>query len=576
MLEARSWLRAEALLLALLAAPGALAQVQLGPGEERPEVEEFPPEEPPPSAMELPPIPPPAAEERLSAGLEVFVREFVIEGSTVFSPEDLARITEPYTGRMITSEELLAAGDAITDHYIEHGYITSGALVPDQQVEDAVVRIQVTEGVLAEVSVEGTRWFRERYFRSRLLRAGRAPVSVERLEEMLQRFQRDPHIERVNARLEPGAQLGESVLSLVVEEGRPYRVLASFSNDRPPAVGSTGGLFTLGLANLIGHADEFTGSFELTEGIEDLELQYELPLNTYDTRLGLRFRDSDLEVVEEPFEDFVFTEARTYGLRLSHPVVRTPNHDLWLSLIGERRRSKSCLVIFPPECEPWVFQPGTDDPKQVVSVLRFVQDWNWRQPSDVIAVRSTASVGLDVLGATVSSDSDAPDGKFFAWLGQVQWVHRFGERWWGSQLVFRTDVQLASRPLLSLEKFSVGGLRTVRGYRRNELVRDNGVVASLELRIPLYRGRLGRDVVQLAPFADFGRAWDERDDFPDQTLASLGVGLRVSPFEWLFGELYWGGRLTKVSRSYGESDLQDEGIHFRVTVVPTDLLPRWW
>jgi hemolysin activation/secretion protein len=526
--------------------------------------------------MELPPIPPPAREDRLSAGLEVFVREFVIEGSTVFSPEELARITEPYTGRAITSEELLAASDAITDHYIERGFITSGALVPDQEVEDAVVRIQVEEGVLAEVTVEGTRWFRERYFRSRLLRAGRPPVSVKRLEDLLQRFQRDPRIERVQARLEPGAQLGESVLSLVVEEGRPYQLLASVSNDRPPAIGSTGGVFTLGLANLLGHTDEFTGFFELTEGIEDLELRYEFPVTPYDTRLGLQFRNSDLEVVEEPFEDFVFTEARTYGLRLAHPVLRTSNHDLWLALVGERRRSESCVVIFPPECDPFSFQPGTDDPEQVVSVLRFVQNWTWRRPRDVLAARSTASLGLDVLGATISSEPDAPDGEFFAWLGQVQWAHRFGKRLWGSQLVFRTDVQLASRPLLSLEKFAVGGLRTVRGYRRNELVRDNGVVASLELRIPLYRGPLGRDVVQLAPFADFGRAWDERDDFPDRTLASLGVGLRVSPFEWLYGELYWGGRLTKVSREIGEDDLQDEGIHFRVTVEPTALLPRWW
>jgi hemolysin activation/secretion protein len=522
--------------------------------------------------MELPPIPPPAREDRLSAGLEVFVREFIVEGSTVFSSDELAQITAPYTGRAITSEELLAAGDAITNHYIEHGYITSGALIPDQEVEDAVVRIQVVEGVLADVSVEGARWFRERYFRTRLLRAGRPPVSVRRLEETLQRFQRDPHIERVNARLEPGEQLGESVLSLAVEEGRPYQILASFSNDRPPAVGSSGGLFTLGLANLIGHADEFTGSFELTQGIEDLDLRYEFPVTPYDTRLGLRFRNSDIEVVEEPFEDLVFTEAQTYGLKLSHPLLRTRNHDLWFGVIGEWRRSESIFVLLPD----YPFQPGTDDPEQVVSVLRFVQDWTWRMPRDVIAVRSTASVGLGVLGATVSSDPDAPDGEFFAWLGQVQWAHRFGERWWGSQLVFRTDIQLASRPLLSLEKFAAGGLRTVRGYRRNELVRDSGVVASLELRIPLYRGRLGRDVVQLAPFADFGRAWDERDDFPDRTLASLGVGLRVSPFEWLYGEIYWGGRLTDASRSYGEGDLQDEGIHFRVTAVPTDLLPRWW
>ena len=35
------------------------------------------------------------------------------------------------------------------------------------------------------------------------------------------------------------------------------------------------------------------------------------------------------------------------------------------------------------------------------------------------------------------------------------------------------------------EKFSLGGVNSVRGYRENELVSDNGVIGSMELRIPL-------------------------------------------------------------------------------------------
>ena len=191
----------------------------------------------------------------------------------------------------------------------------------------------------------------------------------------------------------------------------------------------------------------------------------------------------------------------------------------------------------------------------------------------MVAVRSTASVGLDVLGATTSSDSNRPDGRFFAWLGQVQWAHRFSERFWSSELVFRTDLQLAADPLLSLEKIAVGGLRTVRGYRENQIVRDNGFVSSVELRIPVYRSPLGRPVVQLIPFVDVGRAWDERDDLPSDTLASIGVGVRVSPLDWIQAELYWGGQLTKAPSS-GANDIQDDGLQFRVRVWPFHAL-RW-
>ncbi len=54
-------------------------------------MEDFAPDQAPPSPLELPPIPPPmeTGRDRLSTGRPVFVRAFEIEGSTVFTPEEL-------------------------------------------------------------------------------------------------------------------------------------------------------------------------------------------------------------------------------------------------------------------------------------------------------------------------------------------------------------------------------------------------------------------------------------------------------------------------------------------------------
>lgn len=102
----------------------------------------------------------------------------------------------------------------------------------------------------------------------------------------------------------------------------------------------------------------------------------------------------------------------------------------------------------------------------------------------MLAARSTLSFGLDALGATTHG-GDAPDGRFFAWLAQLQWGHRLPERYRGSELIARLDAQLTGDRLLSLEKFGMGGLRTVRGYQENQLVRDNGIAGSVELRVPV-------------------------------------------------------------------------------------------
>ena len=81
-----------------------------------------------------------------------------------------------------------------------------------------MVRIRIVEGRLAAIEVTGNRWFREAYFRDRLWHAADAPVSVNRLERALRLLQRNRYVERLDARLEPGARLGESVLRLQVEE----------------------------------------------------------------------------------------------------------------------------------------------------------------------------------------------------------------------------------------------------------------------------------------------------------------------------------------------------------------------
>lgn len=72
---------------------------------------------------------------------------------------------------------------------------------------------------------------------------------------------------------------------------------------------------------------------------------------------------------------------------------------------------------------------------------------------------------------------------FFSWQGQHQLVRRVGNR--GIQMISKANAQMKKDQLLPLGKFSVGGANTVRGYRENLYVRDNGVLSSLEFRIPL-------------------------------------------------------------------------------------------
>jgi hemolysin activation/secretion protein len=493
------------------------------------------------------------------------VRRFELVGNTVFTDEELRRVTAPFEDRSITAEELQEVRYQLTLYYVNRGYINSGVVIPDQQVTDGVIRLRIVEGRLNEINLVGNDGLRTEYLRGRIATDPQSPLNITELQENLQRLQQNPLIGRINAELAPDARPGGSVLNVRVEEESPYDFAFVIANDRPPSVGAERAELYAAHRNLTGWADTLGLRFGLTSGADDIAAFYTRPLNASDTTLSFSAARSDSTVIEEPFNDIdIDSELQTYEIAIDQPFYLTPQRTFSVRLALDRRHSETFLLD-----RPFSFSPGVQDGKSTVTTLRFSQAWLDRALDQVIAARSTFSLGVDALGATVNGGS-LPDGQYLAWLGQFQWVSRFDER--GDQFVFRTDLQLAEDPLLPLEQFAVGGASTVRGYRENQLVRDNGFVASAEFRIPVFRlpipglSRTAEDgFVQLAPFADFGWAENTNVATPDpKTISSVGLGLRWNPSANLHAELYWGYALRDIDNL--DEDLQDSGIHFRIQV----------
>lgn len=170
---------AGALISGLLLASTASAQVGVRPGDERPELPGFEAPGPGPELI-LPPIPKPQPSERGRLGAEpiLFVRAYRFEGNTAFTDQELEQVAAPWTQREITSADLQALRDAVTLHYLRAGYVTSGALVPDQSPEDGVIEVRIIEGTLEAIEVEDPGWLRPSYVRSRLARAADTPTTA--------------------------------------------------------------------------------------------------------------------------------------------------------------------------------------------------------------------------------------------------------------------------------------------------------------------------------------------------------------------------------------------------------------
>jgi hemolysin activation/secretion protein len=580
----RRWLRRTVIvMICCMTAQPVWAQVFLPPifdpggrSREGPPLRKEEPLTPKPAPMEpTAPAPPAEMQERLPP-VKVFVREFRFEGHTVFTAQELQAVAAPYVNREVTTEDLESLRTAVTLLYVQRGYVTSGAVIPDQAVAEGIVRFQIIEGTLAEINVEGARWLWPSYYRRRIALGAGPPVNIYALQERLQLLQQDSLVQRINAELRRGVAPGESELNVRVSEYRPFKAWLTFDNYQPPAVRAERGLATIAHDSLTGNGDRFQFTYGQSLPINDttgvlplIHTSYILPFTPYDTRLVVAYRRSDFEVVTNPFKALgIEGHTEIFSVMLQQPVYRTLNHQVTLGVQGEYLYNKNLLLG-----QPFDFFAGYQNGVANVAALRFLQDWTYRTQDSVIGVRSRFSVGVDVLDATINSGPVA-DGRYFSWIGQFQGLHRF-EQYAGAQLLGRIDLQVANDRLFPLEQIPVGGRYSVRGYREISLLRDNAFLFSIEPRLPLSRWVFGarEDLIQVAPFFDYARAWAAKGSTNEpMQLMSIGAGLRTNflPNNQGYFEIYWGYRLRGGSNNdppYTTSgNLQDHGLHMQMVL----------
>jgi hemolysin activation/secretion protein len=568
----------------VLASTSAFAQTTINPMQQidpsgrsgeppGPLKEEFQRPTPPPSpVLPIVPLPPETGVPTQPGIVRVFVQYVHVIGSTVFSDAEIAEVTAPFKNRMLITEDLERLRLSLTLLYVNKGYLTSGAIIPDQDVASGVITVQIIEGKLTRIDIEGNRWFRSSYLSDRISLGSRTPVTLDPLQEQLQLLQQDRRIERMNAELRPGDQRGDSVLNVRVKDRNPFHASMEVNNYQTPLVGEIRGIGTLVDDNLTGHGDPLSLSYGQSSGAFPIAYaSYALPLNRYGTTFSPYYRRYDFKLIESPFDPLnIKTDTEIIGMSLRHPIYKTVTDEVAFSIIGEHLFTQSFLF----GDVPFNFFPGFQNGAATVSALRFAQDWTHRTLDTVLAVRSRFSVGLNVLGATINSDPDTPDGQFFSWLGQAQAIKQFGEELLGMQLLGRMDLQLTNSPLFPLEQVSLGGRYTVRGYREVTILRDNSFIASVEPRFPLLRWANGEPMVQFAPFVDVAHGWNMGDNrapvatstnLPD-TLASVGAGLRwnILPNDRASFEVYWGQQLNHVPQI--SNTIQDHGVHLGIVI----------
>ncbi len=487
---------------------------------------------------------------------QIVVKNFDVVGSSVFSPQELNQVVKSYRNRPLTLPELFQARSAITKLYTEKGYVSSGAYIPPQELDNGTVQIAVLEGKLEEINVSGTEHLSEKYVSSRIETAAGKPINIDNLLSALQLLRLDPLIDNVSAELSAGIRPGTSLLDIKIEEADVFNIATSLNNKRSPSIGSNQRSVQLNHGNLLGFGDQFNFEYANTDGSNAFDLAYGLPLNSKNGTIKAAFGINSNDVIEEPFSPIdIESKSRYYDLSLRQPIILKPSQEFAMGISLTRTESETFLL----DDSFQLSRGANEDGETRISAIRLFQEFVNRNDKEVLAFRSQFSLGVDLLNPTINDDGE-PDSTFMSWRGQGQWVRQLNPDF---LFLLRGDAQISGGSLLPQEQFRLGGFNSARGYRQDLSLGDNGLFTSAELRIPVLRFKKVDGLVQIAPFFDVGTVWNSDDlEISNATLPSLGVGLNFSMGNRFNARLDWGIPLTSVEGSSGS--LQEDGLYFSI------------
>jgi len=464
--------------------------------------------------LDLPP--PPALRERPTSKFVLTAVE--ITGVTAFPPEKFAPLYDGMLARVITVKDVAKITEAITAAYRAEGFFLSRATAPAQTADNGVLHIDVSEGYVATVTVQGG----DANLRSRLRKlTEERPLRLSTLERTLAVVGDLKGVSIRSTQIKPDpVDFARHQLNVVVELDDFEAGL--YADNRGTDAAGPMQLYLRGAANsVLRTGDQISiGFFTTPTDPRELlltELSYQLPLHRSGTYATLSGMVSKFDAGAALATADVETNSTRILLNLSHPLVRNKKTSLWANIGIEGRNIE----------EEQLGSPAFEDKLRVVSAWT-----NFRREhgNGYTTVFGKVSRGFDILGATVDGTSlSRPDanGEFTKFEAQVSRYQNIGKTF---GLYILLAGQSSIDPLLASEEFSLGGARFGRAYDYGELTGDDGVASLIELRYGRDPNLSFLNFYQVYGFYDYGVVWNDNaaPGFEEMSLSSVGGGLRLT------------------------------------------------
>ncbi|MCE4556606.1 ShlB/FhaC/HecB family hemolysin secretion/activation protein [Roseateles cellulosilyticus] len=482
--------------LAVLLAPPLRAQTP-PTGEDLLREAEKATSRPRPSGLPAPPAPRPS---QVAPGVGVIVQRFDVQGAQLLDAEALQTVLQPWVGQKHDLASLRRAVDAIVEAYQQRGYLAR-AWLPEQEVRDGVVRIQVAEGRLSAVRIENRgapRALAEARARDYLLARQKEgePLRTDDVQRAITLLNETPGM-RAASVLEPGDKAGDTRLVAALTDAPLLTGNAMVDNTGSRATGEARVAVNLALNGPLAQGDQWSlatfGSKDSTYG----RAAVSLPLGSDGLRgtlqtSGLHY-GYDLNTVRYA------GNASTLGGLLSYPLQRSTERNASLQLAAERKHFKNLVA-------------GVELSRKRIDLMTLSfnldrrDDWGGGGVWMVAAQAVVGKLDLSDNAADLASDQlpggprrNGHFGHFNATLTRLQRLDA------QQTLTLSGAAQKASKNLDPSEKFQLAGPYAVRAYSTSEPSVDSGLLLNIDWKFKF------SPAWAVSLFHDQGMGWRDED-----------------------------------------------------------------
>lgn len=466
----------------------------------------------------------------------ITINEYTVKGNHLLSELDVDTAIYPYLGPGQTVQSVDAARAALQKAYADRGYETVEVLIPPQHVVGGVVELQVVEIPVGRLHVVGSRYFSLNKIKAQApsLAPGQVP-NFKRIKHdiiALNTWQDRQVIPTLQAGVRP-----QTVdVDLDVKDTLPLHGSLSldnrYSSDTTPLRLDA----SLSYDNLWQRGDTISVSFQIApERPADALVfsgSYIARIPDVDWMTLLFYALNSNSKVATVGSTNVVGRGQVVGMRA---LITMPGgsgfSDTVSTGIDYKHFDQDVTLGTGSLASPITYYPVT---------ATYSASWQGDTGTTELDIGPTFNIrGLGSDIQTFDNKRYDSEGNFIYLRGDLSRLQNLPR---GFQVNIKAQGQLSDEALVNSEQFSLGGQDTIRGYLESEVLGDDAITGSVEVRSPSLAPYISPDVNDWRIFL-FGEGGVAKilDPLQDQqsifNLASVGLGTRIQLIDHLNGSI---------------------------------------